>query len=276
MDPYGTQYVAVEFKDLKNFENIYGPVNEGEGFERLSHRSLREVSERITDYEAISILAQAVGLNTWHLRTQFCSRCGTEVKAEKAGTVLRCQSENCKASHYPRIEPATMNFITDESNQYTLLGRKSNWPKGRYSCLAGFLEVGETLEQCVMRETKEESGVHVLEDSIRYVGSQPWPFPSSLMIGYRGIACRSKEQEENELPRITYDKTEMEHVSWFSLNDVRAALLDSQDSPGRNSSWSGKERTSDLDQSIKGSLHFPGPSSMARVMLTEWALEGVL
>ena len=163
----------------------------------ISHRTLRDVSEKIEDDEAISILAQAVGFNTWHTHTKHCARCGSNLRRERGGMVLRCTNEYCKASSYPRIEPATMNFVTDESNRYTLLGRKAAWPEGRYSCLAGFLEIGETLEQCVMRETFEESGVRLFEDSIVYTGSQPWPFPSSLMVGYRAVAagCRSAVAE---------------------------------------------------------------------------------
>lgn len=276
VDFYGTRYAAVEFKDMDAFKSFTGGQRREDGG-TLTQRSLREVSEKIPDFEAVSILAQAVGLNTWHLRTKFCSRCGTSVKSERAGAVLRCQNDNCKASSYPRIEPATMNFITDESNQYTLLGRKANWPQGRYSCLAGFLEVGETLEQCVIRETREESGVIVDEESIVYTGSQPWPFPSSLMIGYRGIACRSEGQARNELPLIDFDEKEMEDVNWFSKREVREALKACQEREGERVSTSALDKEAEPASSFdreKGTfLHFPGFSSMARVMLREWALE---
>lgn len=270
-DPYGVQYTAVEFKDMLAFEKMYGPLEEeDEDGGKLSLRSLREVSDKIPDYEAVSILARAVGLNTWHTRTKHCSRCGTEVKSERGGAVLRCQNPDCKASNYPRIEPATMNFITDESNQYALLGRKANWPEGRFSCLAGFLEVGETLEQCVIRETFEESGVATDEDSVTYVGSQPWPFPSSLMIGYRGVALRSEGQGDDELPLIAFDEKEMQDVRWIHWNDVQEGLLATT---GSTALGTDREGFTERDKAMEGALHFPGASSMARVMLTEWILE---
>ena len=150
------QYIACEFKNAEVATRQL-PKSQDEGV--ITHRPLREVSEKINDNDAVSIAAQAVGFNTWHARTKHCAKCGSSLCSEKGGMVLRCTNEDCKASSYPRIEPATMNFITDETNRYTLLGRKAAWPDMRYSCLAGFLEIGESLEQCVMRETVEESGI---------------------------------------------------------------------------------------------------------------------
>ena len=351
----GLTYVAAEFSSMEDLHCHLPKVGEDTA-EATTIRSLREVSEKINDDEALSLLAQAVAYNTWHTRTNKCCRCGSSLLSERGGAVLRCTDNACGASSYPRIEPATMNFITDENNKYVLLGRKASWPEGRYSCLAGFLEIGETLEQCVMRETMEESGVQVYEDSIVYAGSQPWPFPSSLMVGFRGVAAaataqergdnddndyddddisspveremkindigggireitlgvggspasinadgavvlpdqafpgvkvgaaavakgkaevpkresRERERERERLPPIRFDATEMDDVSWFSRDEVRVALKRSQGSTSLGADAVG---FTEKEAEMHGSLHFPGPSSMARVMLSMWAEE---
>jgi len=146
-------------------------------------------------------------------------------------------------------------LITSRCNNYCLLGRKANWPKGRYSALAGFVEVGESIEQALIRETIEESGVDVDYTSIDYQSSQPWPFPSSLMLGYKAKASL------DGLPSINFDKEEMEDVKWFSKADVLAGL--------------------DIDGSIaltdwipnpqQQILHFPGKSSLAYSLISNWA-----
>ena len=147
-------------------------------------------------------------------------------------------------------------LITDRRGDHCLLGRKSIWPGGRYSALAGFTEVGETLEQTVMRETYEEAGVRVDPLSLRMIASQPWPFNSSLMIGYRGT-CAGEG-----LPTVDFDAEEMQDVKWFSKKEVRAGLQGGSTALG---DWKPSEQ--------EAILHFPGVSSMARVLITQWCNE---
>ena len=217
---------------------------------------LRSFSEQLVDHDDASLLAHARGMIVWHTNTQYCCKCGSKTKPQRAGASRKCINENCKSSSYPRLEPASIMLITDRTGDYCLLGRKSIWPVGRYSALAGFTEVGETLEQTVIRETYEEAGVRVDADSLRMVISQPWPFPSSLMIGYRGIC------EGEGLPVVNFDAKEMQDVKWFSKNDVRNGLEGGSTSLG---DWKPNEK-----ESI---LHFPGISSLARVLITQWCNE---
>jgi NAD+ diphosphatase len=150
-------------------------------------------------------------------------------------------------------------LVQSPCGQHCLLGRKSAWPVGRFSALAGFLEVGETLEQAVMRETFEESGVVIDPQSVTYRYSQPWPFPSSLMLGFTASAMSN----EGSLPDIAFDAQEMEDVQWFSKSDVQLALRRTGSTSLVGWQPSDKEKE----------LHFPGKSSLARKLLTDWAAE---
>lgn len=205
-----------------------------------------------------SLLAYAIAMVTWHLATPFCSLCGSPSLPARQGSCRRCTSSVCKKSHYPRIEPAVIMLVLSECAQFALLGRKSAWPAGRYSCLAGFVEASETLEQAVCREAEEESGVGIDASSVRYFASQPWPFPSSLMLGFRAAAVAGPGGRKGSLPAIDFDKEEMDHVAWFGREEVRAALP---------RGLSGEKVSSDL-------LHLPGVSSLARTMLAAWVSEG--
>jgi len=132
-----------------------------------------------------AVLAYAIGMVAWNRANKFCCHCGSRTAPSKGGHVRRCTSDDrgCR-SVYPRIDPAAIMLIT--CGDFALLGRSKRWKPGRYSCLAGFLEIGETLELNVVREVKEETGVAVDVGSVRYHSSQPWPFPRSLMVGFRG------------------------------------------------------------------------------------------
>lgn len=180
---------------------------------------LRNFSEDLIDEDEASLLAYARGICVWHRNTQYCAKCGSRTKPQRYGSSRKCTNDACRASSYPRIEPASIQLVTDRSQLFALLGRKKEWPQGRYSCLAGFTEVGETLEQTVLRETFEESGVAVDPASLRFVASQPWPFPGSLMIAYRAQCAGAG------LPMVQFDVKEMDDVRWFSKDDVREALL---------------------------------------------------
>lgn len=147
----------------------------------------------------------------WHQEQRFCGRCGARTQVEEGGHVMGCTNPKCAAKHFPRTDPATIMLVGD--GEKCLLGRQASWPAGVYSTLAGFVESGETLEEAVFREVKEESGVEV--KNIRYFGSQPWPFPQSLMLGFfaeatnRELSCGS----------------ELEDVRWFTVSEARELLV---------------------------------------------------
>lgn len=157
-----------------------------------------------------ALLVHAVALENWQRRHRFCSRCGQRTVIAAAGHVRRCPA--CGAEHYPRTDPAVIALVTDGADR-ALLGRQRHWPTGRFSLLAGFVEPGESVEQAVMREVAEETGVAVHE--VVYVASQPWPFPASLMLGFFGRADATE-------PRV--DGEEIEEARWFSREELRAAI----------------------------------------------------
>jgi len=154
----------------------------------------------------IGLLAAAKSLLGWHDRHRFCANCGHPTKAIAAG--FRRDCAHCNAQHFPRTDPVAIMLIT--SGDKCLLGRSNHFAQGRFSCLAGFIEPGETAEAAVRRETFEETGIRVGE--VRYLQSQPWPFPSNLMIGMHGIAI----DEE-----ITVDKHELDDARWFTRDEIR-------------------------------------------------------
>ena len=116
----------------------------------------------------------------------ICGVCGAPNLPARAGHVMRCSREGCGTETFPRLDPAIIVLVTDAAGERALLGRQASWPPGRYSTIAGFVEPGESLEDAVVREVEEETGVHV--GDVEYVSSQPWPFPSSLMLGFRAVA----------------------------------------------------------------------------------------
>jgi len=153
--------------------------------------------------------AQARAVLHWRARHRFCGACGGALAYERAGWLGRCTQ--CGIEHYPRTDPAVIVAVSDGAR--LLLGRQASWPARRYSTLAGFVEPGETLEQTVVREVFEESGVRVR--ACRYLASQPWPFPSSLMLGFVAEA-------EPDEPRANDE--ELEDARWFTRDEVGAAL----------------------------------------------------
>lgn len=159
------------------------------------------------------LLVHAVALENWQRLHRFCSRCGERTVIAAAGHIRRCQA--CGAEHYPRTDPAVIMLVTDEEDR-ALLGRQLHWPEGRFSTLAGFVEPGESIEQSVRREVFEEAGVTVGE--VEYVASQPWPFPSSLMLGF---LARTDPAGSSE---INVDGEEIHEARWFSRDELRAAF----------------------------------------------------
>ena len=144
---------------------------------------LRRIGPLLQRFEG-SLLAYARGLMWWHQRHRFCGVCGHPTESVKGGHQRSCSNEKCRAPHFPRTDPAVIMLVHD--GERCLLGRQKVWPEGMYSTLAGFVEPGETLEEAVAREVWEESGIHVR--NVRYHSSQPWPFPSSLMLGFHAEA----------------------------------------------------------------------------------------
>lgn len=157
------------------------------------------------DLAQAPLLMHAIGLAEWHHATRFCPRCGGHLASRAAGHELRCTS--CDRAQFPRTDPAVIMAIThgEGDDEAILLGRNAAWPQGRWSTLAGFCEPGETLEDAVRREVDEEVGVRVGE--VRYFGSQPWPLPASLMLGFTGRAVSTE---------IDVDGAEIEEARWWT------------------------------------------------------------
>lgn len=173
---------------------------------------LRAVGARLRPEDA-GLAAYARALVLWHRRHRFCGTCGAETRPRAGGHLRVCSRAACGAEHFPRTDPAVLVLVHD--GERCLLGRQRTWPRGMYSALAGFVEPGESLEDAVARETFEEAGVHV--DEIRYVRSQPWPFPASLMLGFTAHAVTRE---------ITLDGEELEDARWVTREELRAPVSD--------------------------------------------------
>jgi NAD+ diphosphatase len=168
----------------------------------------RTAAARIDGDEA-AILAEARSLIDWHDRHRFCAKCGAPSAIASGGWMRLCP--NCKAHHFPRVDPVVIMLAV--RGERCLLGRGHRRPGARFSCLAGFMEPGETLEEAVRREVLEESGIRI--GRVRYLASQPWPFPSSLMMGF---LCEALSQD------ITIDPEEIAEARWFERDEVRAMV----------------------------------------------------
>lgn len=166
--------------------------------------------------EQFGVLAEANSLVSWHHSHAYCARCGTKSVPAYGGWRRDCPS--CGVQHFPRTDPVVIMLVTHGDK--CLLGRSYNFPEKRYSCLAGFMEPGETFEQAARRELWEESGVK--GGDVHFVLNQPWPFPSNLMIG---VHVEAKTTD------LTIDLKELEDAMWVSKNDIRAALLGDQTLP---------------------------------------------
>ncbi len=165
--------------------------------------------EHLLPKATFSILAQARSLLHWHESHGFCAKCGAKSVMSDAGYRRHCEA--CGADHFPRTDPVVIMAV--RHGQKLLLGRQSSWPPGMYSALAGFMEPGETMEAAVRREVLEEAGITV--GAVTYAACQPWPFPSSLMIGMIG---------EAESTEIKIDKAELEDARWFERAEVELML----------------------------------------------------
>lgn len=160
--------------------------------------------------EQLSAIAMAKSMVGWHRRHAYCANCGTRTRATQGGWRRDCPS--CKAEHFPRTDPVVIMLVT--SGDDCLLGRQKQFPTGMWSCLAGFVEAAETIEDAVRREVWEESGIRC--DNVQYYMTQPWPYPSSLMIG-----CTAEALTRD----IVIDRTELEDVRWFSRAEATQMLV---------------------------------------------------
>ncbi len=187
--------------------------------------ALRRTPELFTAITAMSpsdagTYATARSLVDWHARHGFCPNCGTATMVFRAGWGRLCPQ--CNAEHFPRVDPVVIMLAQhgEGAAARVLVGRQPMFPPGRFSALAGFLEPGEAIEEAVARELKEEAGIHV--HSVRYMASQPWPFPSQLMI-----ACIGMTDDDG----LTIDHTELEEAMWVTRDGVAAALAEEQGAP---------------------------------------------
>jgi NAD+ diphosphatase len=201
----GTPYVCIDLVDLKE-EDIAALIKKTGQFQ-----DIRNVGLRLSREDG-GILAYARALVHWHRTHQFCGRCGSETRSQSAGHVRRCTNTNCKTEHFPRTDPAVIMLVSLEDK--ICLARKRGWPDDRYSVLAGFVEPGETPEDAVVREVKEEVGIPV--SNVRYHSAQPWPFPANLMLGYFAEAQSSQ---------ICIDDDEIEHARWFTREELEPEAL---------------------------------------------------
>ncbi|HEX5452663.1 MAG TPA: NAD(+) diphosphatase [Stellaceae bacterium] len=199
---------------------------------------VRTLATQLPQGEA-AILAEARSLLDWHARHGFCAQCGKPTKVEAAGWVRRCPE--CRVSHFPRTDPVVIMLAV--RGEYGLLGRNKRRPGSRFSCLAGFMEPGETLEDAVRREVREESNIRV--GRVKYLACQPWPFPSSLMTGF---LCEALSDE------ITIDPEELAEARWFSRAEIRAMVERAATGPD--------------DPSL---LSLPGPVAIAHHICRRWS-----
>ena len=196
-------------------------VKDGENFflrhlndetSKSEFKSLRAIGSFLSPRD-IGLAVHAQGLANWHSKHPRCSLCGGPTVVVLAGAVRRCPTD--QSEHYPRTDSAIIVLIKNDKDQI-LLGRQKVWPKHRFSTFAGFVEPGESFEHCVIREVREEAGVELTK--INYLGSQPWPFPASLMIAFEAIT------NTPELARP--DGDEIEEIRWFSREEMKSAILD--------------------------------------------------
>ncbi len=173
-------------------------------------RELRPLAPMLAP-DSAALLAYARALSLWKSRHRYCGVCGAPNVTTRAGHVLRCSRTECGTETFPRLDPAIIVLVTDVSGEHALLGRQASWAPGRYSTIAGFVEPGESLEDAVVREVAEETGI--LVGDVEYEASQPWPFPSSLMLGFRAVA-RTHD--------IRLHDGELEDARWFTRADLAA------------------------------------------------------
>jgi NAD+ diphosphatase len=203
-----TERILLGLRDGQAHFVLALPRDQGEAPAGFDWRDLRWIGAELTPDDA-SMLAYARAMAVWHDRHRFCSACGAPTAPVDAGHARLCTRENCGIRHFTRVEPAVIVLVT--RGDRCLLGRQASWPPRRYSTIAGFVEPGESLEDAVAREVFEETGVRITD--CEYRGSQPWPFPASLMLGYRAVAAGREIRRHDE---------ELEDARWVSREELAA------------------------------------------------------
>jgi NAD+ diphosphatase len=225
--PDGERYLLGVDEDGIAYFAVAAPLPAIEGTEAAG---LRAVGASLSDRDA-GLLTQAVALQNWHETHAYCPRHGAPMKPASAGHTRVCPVDG--AEHFPRTDPAVIMLVHDDERM--LLASSANWPMRRASVLAGFVEVGESLEQAVAREVYEEVGIRVHD--CRYLGSQPWPLPRSLMLGFFARAAEGQE--------LRVDGDEIKSARWYTRAELRAAAE-------------------------SGELRLPGRISIARQLIERW------
>ena len=215
----GTAYYAVDLSHHEDPTQL--PLPEGTFFE-----DLRKLASNIDQVDA-GKLAYGRALAHWHRNHRFCGVCGAPTVAGKGGHERVCTSEACGRHHFPRTDPAVIMLVTHPDEERCLLGRNKRFQGLRFSTLAGFVEPGETLEQAVRREVKEESGIVTTDET--YQASQPWPFPASIMLGFRARAVTTE---------INCEDQELIEAKWCTRDEVRAMSAEGGALPPSNYSIS--------------------------------------
>ena len=213
------------------------PLDDPTGLGLAEHEfhDVRDVALSMSRRDA-AVLAYARGLVHWHGTYGFCGVCGSATGSERAGHMRRCGNEDCGRMHFPRTDPAVITLVTDGPR--CLLARRGVWPVNRRSTIAGFVEIGEMLEDAVRRETLEEVGIEV--DEVRYHSSQPWPFPCSLMVGFTAAASSTE---------IRVDGEEIVAAAWYSRDEI-------------------------AEQTASGELILPPEDSISHRLVADWIERG--
>ena len=196
-------YFAVDIDSLEYASTLCDKKN-GEFLD------LKQVAP-LFNYQDGALVSLALFMINWSSNNRFCGKCGNPTKSAEVGNVRICENSQCRQSHFPSMDPAIIVLVS--SGKYCLLGRQQVWPEGMYSTIAGFVEPGESIEDAVIREVEEETGIKVKE--MEYQSSQPWLFPSSLMMGFTAKAKSNK---------IRIAKNELEDARWFSREEIKNNL----------------------------------------------------
>ncbi len=222
-------------------------LTESATFTTLDFRALNEIVALLPGEDA-AILAYARAMVLWHHNHRHCGRCGAATAMTEAGHSSTCTNSDCAHRTFPRTDPVIITLITradKDAGDVCLLGRQAAWPPGMYSCVAGFVEPGETLENAVRREVVEETGIVIGtgKSDVRYIASQPWPFPASLMLGFCAAAISSAISRGDE---------ELEDCRWFTKAELRA--FGERDADGAG-------------------FKLPGRYAIARLLIDGWLAE---
>lgn len=224
-------YIALDLSHLEEPHDHAALNGAGE------FHDLRAVGPLMAPNEG-SIMAYARGLMHWHGRHRFCANCGSPTVSKRAGHVRVCTNEACGAQHFPRTDPAVIMLV--HAGDRCVMGRQHVWPPGMHSTLAGFVEPGESLEEAVAREVEEEVGLKVEVGRVSYHSSQPWPFPSSIMLGFHA---------EVDPAELRVNEEEIESARWFTREELRNSPEDE-------------------------TLRLPRKDSIARRLIEDWIADG--